>query len=68
MTPTQIKILLLEKGIRQSDLARALHVTPCMISGLIARRWKSKRLQEAIAHRLGVKADALWKTEHSKAA
>lgn len=60
MTPLDIKILLLKKGITQADIARSLKVTPGMINGLIKGRFKSRRLQEEIAALLRVEFKSLW--------
>ena len=60
MTPTERKVLLIRKGIKQVDIARECNVTPGMVHGLIVGRFKSKRLKAQIAHLLNTDFNVFW--------
>ena len=56
----KIKALLIEKGIKQKDIADALNVAPCMVSGVIGGYMKSRRIREYIAVQLNRPYEKLW--------
>ncbi len=62
MTPIERKIILLEKNVKQSQLAREFNVSAGMIAGLINGRheFRSADLQSRIAEYLGVNPDEFW--------
>lgn len=60
MTPVEIRIELLRRGISVRGLARQLGVSPQAISAVIHRRLKSRQLREAIAHAIGRTPEELW--------
>jgi transcriptional regulator len=60
MTSTEIKVILLERGITQTALANRFGCHKSMISHLIARRVKSKNLEDAIARILKTTREKLW--------
>ena len=57
---TRIKILLLEKGIKQSELAQALKVSRPTICKTIAGKSFSIRVEEEIARRIGRSRKSLF--------
>lgn len=60
MNPHDIKALLGKKGVRQSQLARSLRVTPTMVNAVIFRKTKSRRVAGAIARVTGRQIADLW--------
>lgn len=56
----KIKALLIEKGIKQKELAEELSITPGVISGVIGGHFESRRVKIHIAQRLGMSYRALW--------
>lgn len=55
MTPEEIKIRLIQKGIRQTDLADRWRRPRSIVSRLIAGQIKTRSLQAKLARALGVK-------------
>lgn len=51
---------MLRKGITGGDIARTLNVSRTAVNSVIKGRWRSPRVQEAIAHALGVPYEKLW--------
>jgi len=62
-----IKILLIQKEIKQVDIARKLGVSNVAVCNVIKGACESKRIKWAIARELGVKVEELW-PESEKAA
>ena len=60
MSSLQIKILLLENNITQSEIARSLGVTPQTIWRVIDGRDISHRVRTAIAEAIGKDLKILW--------
>jgi len=57
---TRIKILLLEKGITQADLARRMDVSRSAVNHVINGRVESERIKKGIAKGLGMSYKRLW--------
>jgi len=57
---THIRILLLQKGISQAQIARVMGVTEGAISQVVHGYTKNPRLREAIARACGVSVEELW--------
>jgi hypothetical protein len=56
----KIRILMLRKGITGGDIARKLKVSRTAVNEVIVGRWKSPRVQKAIAEILKVPYEKLW--------
>lgn len=56
----KIKALLIEKGIKQKEIAAELGVTPGLVSGVINGHSESRPLKTHIAKMLGRKYESLW--------
>ncbi len=63
MTPHKIKALLVEHGIPQTKIARALKISGATVSIIIARRGRSRRVEKYIAEQLGIPYKKLWGSE-----
>ena len=59
MTPSEVKIKLIEKGIKQSDLAKRWKRPVATVSMLVNRRFKSEELERKLARAIGVKVEDL---------
>jgi len=57
----EIKALLIKKGIKQSDIATELEVTPGCISGVVNGHYRSKRVEQAIADKLKMPYQKVWR-------
>lgn len=55
-----IKALLAARGIRISDIARELNVSLPTVSLVISGRDRSRRVEKAVAEKLGMKHEELW--------
>lgn len=55
-----IKILLIQKDIKQVDIARKIGVSSVAVCNVIKGACESKRIKWAIAIELGKKVDELW--------
>ncbi|MBI4826288.1 MAG: helix-turn-helix domain-containing protein [Nitrospirae bacterium] len=55
-----IKILLIQKDIKQADIARKLGVSNVAVCNVIKGSCESKRIKWAIAKELGKKVEELW--------
>lgn len=53
MTAREIKAALVLRGVRQSDIARKLKLSPAYISDVIARNRRSDRVERAVAQAIG---------------
>lgn len=56
----KVKALLIEKGIKQLDIAAELDVSPGVVSGVISGKWESRRIKEFIAIKVGKSYEKLW--------
>lgn len=56
----QIKLKLKMKGIRLADVAKDLGVTPGLVSGALLGRFRSARVENAVAAILETSPEALW--------
>jgi hypothetical protein len=59
MTPSEVKIKLLEKGIRQADLAKKWKRPMGTVCMLVNRRFKSNELERKLARAIGVSVEEL---------
>jgi hypothetical protein len=64
MTPSEVKIKLIEKGLRQSDLARKWKRPMGTVCMLVNRRFKSKELERKLAREIGVTVEELRGDNH----
>lgn len=62
----QIKLALKLKGILLADVAEELGVSRALVSGALLGRFRSRRVEIAIADHLGATPDALWPDRHHK--
>lgn len=60
MTEIQIKNLLRQRGVTQSDVARTLNVSSQTVGRVISGKDKSRRIASTIAKFLNVPVDTLW--------
>lgn len=60
MTPQEIRIALIMKGVTQRDIARRLRVTDGAVSQVIYSRAPSARIMDAIAEIIGKPVDLIW--------
>lgn len=60
MNPHDIKALLGKQGIRQIQIAEALKVSPTMVTAVIFRKSKSRRVATAISRAVGKPKAELW--------
>ena len=63
MDKRKIKAMMIERGIKQKDIAHALGVTPACISIVLNGHQNSKRVKTAIADALLVRVEDLWPEE-----
>jgi lambda repressor-like predicted transcriptional regulator len=56
----KIKILMMEKGLSGSDIARMAGVHRTAVYHVISGRARSQRIQRIIARELGVPYESLW--------
>lgn len=56
----KVKALLVEKGIKQKDIAAALGVTAGCVSGTISGRFQSLRIRKAVAKVLKMPYAKVW--------
>lgn len=68
MNPHDIKALLGKKGVRQTQVAEGLGVSPSMVNGVIFQRIKSRRVAMAIARAIGQPLAELWPDIYGPAA
>ena len=57
---TNIKVLLLRHGVTQAAIARTLKVSEAAVSRVISGKQRSRRIERAIARRIGKKRTDLW--------
>lgn len=60
MKPNQIRSLMAKHQIKQADIAADLAVSPAAISSVIAGRFQSRRISEAVAKRIGLPVEKIW--------
>lgn len=62
MTANKIKAMLVERGIKQTDIAKELGIARSSVAGAISgyRQHKSRRVHEAVAKRVGKPIEKLW--------
>lgn len=60
MTPQEIRIALILKGVTQRDIARRLKVTDGAVSQVIYGDAISARIQDAIAEIIGQQVEQIW--------
>jgi lambda repressor-like predicted transcriptional regulator len=60
MNRTEIKILMMRKGVTQASIAKQLHIKPVTVCLVIKRVATSRRVQMAIARALGMSFEELW--------
>jgi transcriptional regulator with XRE-family HTH domain len=61
----KVRALMVEKGIKQKEIADELGVQAPAISGALNGHWESQRVRKAIATRLGItmkQLDRIWST------
>ena len=61
----KVRALMVEKGIKQIEIAKELGVGAPAISGALNGHWESERVRKAIAARLGMsmkQLDRIWST------
>jgi DNA-binding XRE family transcriptional regulator len=63
----KIKILLIQKDIKQADIARKLGVSSVAVCNVIKGACESRRIKWAIARELGKRVEDLW-PDNGKAA
>lgn len=57
------RILLDRAGISNGEIAKALGVTPPLVSGVVRRQFRSARVEEYIANRLNLSREFLFPTD-----
>jgi lambda repressor-like predicted transcriptional regulator len=60
---TEIKVLLLKKGITQAQIARQERVSIGAVNHVVLGRRKNPRLRKAIARACGVQVEDLWPSQ-----
>lgn len=56
----KVRALLVEKGIKQKDIAEALDVSPGVVCGVIGGYFSSRRVRKAIADALQMPYEKVW--------
>ncbi|MBI3584010.1 MAG: transcriptional regulator [Nitrospinae bacterium] len=59
----KIKAMLIERGIKQKDIAKTIGVTSHCVSMVLNELGKSRRVKQAVADALGMKIEKLWQEE-----
>lgn len=62
LTPLDIKIELLKKGVSMRKIAKHEQVSQEAISACVRGKLKSHRLRNAVASAIGKKVDEIWDT------
>jgi len=62
MPPLKLKVLLLEAGVTQSEIARKIKVTPQTVNHVVNGRFASHRVRTAIAEAVGKDLKVIWPT------
>jgi len=60
VSPLKLRILLMENGITQAEIARSLRITPQSVHQVIDGRFVSHRVREAISEAVGKDLNILW--------
>jgi predicted transcriptional regulator len=62
MSPNKIKAMLVERGVKQCDIAKELGIAPSSVGGAIRgyRQHRSRRVHEAVAAKVGKPIEKLW--------
>ncbi|MDW7646448.1 MAG: helix-turn-helix transcriptional regulator [Desulfuromonadales bacterium] len=60
MQPNKIRALMVEKGIKQADIARDLGINLVSVHGTIYGKWRSRRVAREIAARLDMPVEKLF--------
>ncbi len=63
-----VKALLVDRGVKQVDIAHGCAVSPALVSGVVSGKKKSRRVRRAIARALGMKVSDLWQTSGGREA
>ena len=58
-----IKILLLQKGVSQAEIAKRVRFTPATVSRVIAGKRRTPAVRKAVARACGVRVEDLWPTQ-----
>jgi transcriptional regulator with XRE-family HTH domain len=66
MTHKEIRILMLQKGVTQAQIARDLNVTRAAICHVLKGELPSHRIRRAVAKSLRVPISRLWPPEKNK--
>jgi len=67
MTPVERKATMILKGVKVTDLAKKLGVTPTLIYLVRLGSSKSRRVEEAMARACGVPHDQMFPTDRMAA-
>jgi plasmid maintenance system antidote protein VapI len=68
MTHNEIKFALMQMGIRQSDLAKEIGVTPAAVHNVIHGRSRSDKIASHLARRIGVPIEEITGNTNAAAA
>ena len=68
LSPVDIKIALLRKGISAAEIGRRVGVDRSYVTHTIARRRSSRRIRRAIARAIGLSYEEVWGREEERAA
>lgn len=61
------KVLMLEAGLSQAEVARSLNVKRSTVCGVVSGKKKSRRIMRYIARRLGMKMADFWISDETTA-
>jgi|GEM_PF-3046617 len=60
MKLTKVRALMVEREIKQAEIAAELKVSRSHVSGVLYGRWRSRRVVECIARRLEMPVERLF--------
>lgn len=60
MSPSERKVLLIDKQISQLEIAKELNISPSAVSYIMSGRARSYRVEKLISDRAGVPYEEMW--------
>ncbi|MCF6267799.1 MAG: helix-turn-helix transcriptional regulator [Desulfuromusa sp.] len=60
MKPNKIRALMVERGIKQADIARDLNIRKASVNGVVHGKWASRRVATEVARRLNLPLEKVF--------
>ena len=60
MKPRKIRALMVERDIKNVDIARALNIRPASVHGVVCGKWASRRVAEEVARQLNMPLEKVF--------